>query len=138
MFRRFAGIAAQVALLWLMSWVGHEIVAIFHLPLPGNVAGLLFTFLALLCGALPLRFVEQGAGLLVRNLPLFFVPLAVGFVTQGQLLAAHGIAILATLIGSAAIGFAITGRVAQLVIHLQTHATDSLRRPRAETRLDRR
>jgi len=138
MARHFAAIAAQVALLWFMSWVGHEIVALLHLPLPGNVAGLLLTFLALLCGVLPLRFVEQGAGLLVRNLPLFFVPLAVGFMTQGHLLAAHGFAILGALIGSAAVGFAVTGRVAQFVTQLLRNATVAARRPHAETRLDRR
>ena len=86
LLRQFATIAAQVALLWFMSRAGHEVVALLHLPLPGNVAGMLLTFAALMSGVLPLRFVEQGAGLLVRNLPLFFVPLAVGFVTQGQLL----------------------------------------------------
>jgi holin-like protein len=138
MLRHFAGVTAQIALLWFISWVGHEIVALLHLPMPGNVAGLLLTFLALLCGVLPLRFVEQGAGLLVRNLPLFFVPLALGFVTQSHLLAAHGFAILATLIGSAAVGFAVTGRVAQLVTRLQRNATVAARRPHAEIRLDRR
>jgi holin-like protein len=119
LIRRFATIAAQIALLWLISQVGHEIVARLHLPLPGNVAGMLLTFAALTSGVLPQRFVEEGGALLVRNLPLFFVPLAVGFMTQGPLLAAHGFAIVATLVGSAAVGFAVTGRVAQLVTRLQ-------------------
>jgi holin-like protein len=136
--RECLAIAAQVALLWLLSRIGHEVVTRLQLPLPGNVAGLLLTFLALTCGVLPLRFVERGAGLLVRNLPLFFVPLAVGFVTQGHLLAAHGFAILATLIGSSAVGFAVTGRVAQFVTRWQVYAAAALREPHAQTRLDRR
>jgi holin-like protein len=115
LLRSFATLAVQIAVLWSMSRAGHEIVVCFHLPLPGNVAGMLLTFAALTCGILPLRFVEEGGGLLVRNLPLFFVPLAVGFMTQGPLLAAHGFAIVATLVGSAAVGFGVTGRVAQLV-----------------------
>ena len=123
LLRTFATIAAQIALLWFMSRAGHEIVARLHLPLPGNVAGMLLTFAALTSGILPLRLVEEGGALLVRNLPLFFVPLAVGFVTQGPLLAEHGIAIVATLVGSAAIGFAVTGRVAQLVTRLQGKST---------------
>jgi len=119
LLRSFATTAAQVALLWCVSWTGHEVVAYLHLPLPGNVAGMLLTFAALTSGVLPQRFVEEGGGLLVRNLPLFFVPLAVGFMTQGPLLAAHGFAIVATLVGSAAVGFAVTGQVAQLVTRLQ-------------------
>jgi holin-like protein len=115
MVRQFAAVTAQVGLLWFMSWLGHQVVAFFQLPMPGNVAGLLLTFLALTGRVLPLRVLEPGAGLLVRNLPVFFVPLAVGFVTEGRLLAAHGFAIVATLVVSAAIGFAVTGRMAQLV-----------------------
>jgi putative effector of murein hydrolase LrgA (UPF0299 family) len=91
MLHQIAATSAQVALLWLMSLTGHEIVALIHLPL---------------------RFVEQGAGLLVRNLPLFFVPLAVGF--------------------------AVTGRVAQLVTSLQGKAAIAIRSSHVETHLDRR
>ncbi len=120
--RRFAVVGGQIGLLWFMSWVGHELVTLLHLPLPGNVAGMLLTFLALTCGLLPIRFVEDGAGMLIRNLPLFFVPLAAGVVGQGQLLAAQGVAILANLVASAAVGFAVTGRVAQFVCRLQGKA----------------
>jgi len=117
--RDLAGTAAQVGLLWMFSWAGHEMVEALGLPLPGNVAGMLLAFLALCAGALPLRFVERGAGLLVRNMPMFFVPLAAGFVDQAPLLAAHGFAIVATLLASAAIGFAVTGHAAQIVARLQ-------------------
>jgi holin-like protein len=119
MVRRCAAVTAQVAVLWFMSWLGHQIVAFLHLPMPGNVAGLLLTFLALTSGVLPIRFVEPASALLVRNLPVFFVPLALGFVTQGRLIAAHGFAVLVILVTSAAVGFAITGRVAQFVAGLQ-------------------
>lgn len=135
---RIAKVIAQVALLAIMSWAGHAIVLLLHLPLPGNVAGMVLVFAALSCDLLPLRYVEQGAGVLVRNLPLFFVPLAVGFVTQRELLADHGFAILATLLGSAAIGFAVTGRVAQSLTKLQSKATVTLRSRHVDPRLDRR
>jgi putative effector of murein hydrolase LrgA (UPF0299 family) len=48
--RRFAAVTAQVGLLWFMSWLGQQTVAVLHLPMPGNVAGLLPTFLALTAG----------------------------------------------------------------------------------------
>jgi holin-like protein len=119
MVRRYAAVTAQVGLLWFMSWLGHQLVAFLHLPMPGNVAGLLLTFLALTSGVLPIRFVEPASALLVRNLPVFFVPLAIGFVTQGRLIAAHAFAVLAILVVSAAVGFAVTGRVAQFVSGLK-------------------
>jgi holin-like protein len=123
MLRHCAALVAQVSLLWVASYVGHEVVELAHLPLPGCVAGMLVMFAALSSGVLPLRFVEKGAGLLVRNLPLFFVPMAVGFVDQGHLLATHGVAIFAALVASAALGFAVTGRVAQYVIGRQTRTS---------------
>ena len=121
--RHAATLIPQIALLWVASDVGHEAVEFAHLPLPGNVAGMLVMFVALSCGVLPLRFVEEGAGLLVRNLPLFFVPMAVGFLTQGHLLATHGVAIAVALIGSLALGFAVTGRVAQYVMGYRRRET---------------
>ena len=89
---RWLGIVArQVTLLWLVSWVGHEVVAFLHLPF-------------------------------------------------GDLLAQDGTAILATLIGSAAIGFVITGRLTQWLGRLRSHAvtTTNVRRPHVAIRTDRR
>lgn len=129
---------AQVSLLWAASFVGHEVVELAHLPLPGCVAGLLVMFAALSSGVIPLRFVEQGADLLVRNLPLFFVPLAVGFVTQGRLLATHGVPIFVALVASAALGFAVTGRIAQCVIERQGKSAPTTWRTHAAARLGHR
>lgn len=94
--KRVATVAVQVALLSAMSRLGHEIVVLLHLPLPGNVAGMLLTFAALSCGLLPLRYVEQGAGLLVLNLPLFFVRPAVGFMAMA--IAAIAVSIVAPML----------------------------------------
>jgi holin-like protein len=138
LLRRAAAVVAQVSLLWVASFVGHEAVELAHIPLPGCVAGMLVMFAALSSGVLPLRFVEQGAGLLIRNLPLFFVPMAVGFVNQGHLLAAHGVAIFVALVASAAIGFAVTGRVAQYVIGRQTGSSRDTWRTHASARLHHR
>ena len=51
---------AQLAVLWFMSGLGHELVTQFHLPMPGNLVGLLLTFFALMSGAIPLQFVDRG------------------------------------------------------------------------------
>lgn len=48
-----------------------------HLPIPGNVVGALLLALLLAVGVVPLRWVEDGADLLLKNLGLLFVPAAV-------------------------------------------------------------
>ncbi len=103
----------QIALLAVMSWVGHALVRFFHLPLSGNLAGMLLTFVALQMGILRLEHFEAGGTLLMRHLPLLFIPLVVAVSGLGAAVAAQGAAILATLAVSAAAGFAMVGWTAQ-------------------------
>ena len=51
-------------------------------PVPGGVLGAVTLATLLLSGALPLRWVEDGADLLLRHLGLFFVPAAVASLRQ--------------------------------------------------------
>jgi holin-like protein len=49
----------------------------WSLPLPGGVVGAVVLAILLLTGALPIRWFEEGADLLLRWLGLFFVPASV-------------------------------------------------------------
>ena len=133
-----AVVVVQIALLCCASWAGHELVARAHIPLPGNIAGLVLMFLALWSGVVPLRCVERGATLLVRHLSLFFVPIAAGLTTFGDLLAKSGWGILGVLAGSSIIGLVVTGHVSQAVAALQGRAYLVPRNLANERRLDSR
>lgn len=85
------------------------IVAIFYLgtklhqwgvPIPGGVLGLLLFYGALLSGVLKLEWVEQAAGLLLRHMVLLFVPLTVGLMELGGVLAHQAVALIASLVVS--------------------------------------
>jgi holin-like protein len=133
---RAARIASQIALLWLVSWLGHEAVDLLKLPLPGSVVGLLLMFALLQAGIVRLSFVEQGAGLLLRHLALFFIPIAVGMMSFWALWQASGLEILADLLASAAVGFAVTGLLCQALARRETVAPlgePELRRPDHES-----
>ncbi len=110
--------ALQVAFLCAISWVGHRGVALAHLPVPGNVAGLIILFLFLCTGLLPLQSIERGADLLIRHLGLFFLPIAVGFLALGNLAAGHRMAIALALVGSTAVGFTVTASIAEQIAWL--------------------
>ena len=118
--RNYAKLVAQIALLWIVSWLGHFAVALLSVPLPGNVAGLLLMLALLRLGIVPLEFVELGAGLLLRHLALFFIPVAVGMMTFGALWLTSGLGILIDLLISAAIGFAVTGLLCQSLARRET------------------
>ncbi|MEO6362255.1 MAG: CidA/LrgA family protein [Caldimonas sp.] len=116
----------QLGVLWACSQAGHALVEVLHLPLPGNVVGLLLLFAALHLGILPLRAVEAAGGLLLRHLSLLFIPYAVGIGEFAAVLGAHGGAIAAVLVVSAGVGFAVTGRVAEVGLSLSGERRQSV------------
>ena len=70
------------------------------LPIPGGVLGLLLLFLALQFKCLKMKWVERAAGLLLRHMVLLFVPLAVGLMEMGQVIARQAVPIVASLLVS--------------------------------------
>src|SRR6202165_5371065 len=97
---------ASLSLILLCQLAGEVIVRGFGLPMPGPVVGLLFLLLLLLArdrfvvlarGPLQQDGVESASRALLANLSLLFVPAGVGVVQKLDLIAAHGIAIIAVL-----------------------------------------
>lgn len=105
----------QLAFLWLVYQLGLFLSAFFHLPVPGNVIGMVILFLLLSFKIIKLTWVEKGASFLNRHLAFFFVPIAVGLMTYTDLLKESGLALAVILFGSSVIGMAVTGGVAQAV-----------------------
>ena len=100
---------------------GEMIVAGAGLPAPGMVVGLALLFAAIaargrLFGparAVPSDLASAAQGL-HAHLGLLFVPAGVGIVAHVDLLASEGIAILAAVIGSTALGIATGAAIAAL------------------------
>jgi holin-like protein len=97
---------ASLSLILLCQLAGEVIVRGLNLPMPGPVVGLLFLLLLLLArdrfailarGPLKDGGVESASRGLLANLSLLFVPAGVGVVQKLDLIAAHGIAIIAVL-----------------------------------------
>ena len=109
-------VSAQILFLWLIGKLGYFMAEFWELPIPGSVLGLLFLFVLLLAEIVPLSAVERGASLLLRHMALFFIPIAVGMMSFGELFIENGLVILLALLVSTAIGFFITGTVTQRLI----------------------
>jgi holin-like protein len=97
---------ASLSLILLCQLAGEIIVRGLALPMPGPVLGLMFLLLLLLArdrfailarGPLREGGVETASRGLLANLSLLFVPAGVGVVQKLDLIAAHGIAIIAVL-----------------------------------------
>lgn len=109
----------ELAGLWGMNKLGYLVVARLHVPLPGNVAGMLLLFGLLCIGVVPERLFERSSTLLARHLPFFFVPIAVGLMNLGSTFMSQGWVLLGVLVASAAAGLCATGWVAQLLSRLK-------------------
>lgn len=81
-------------------------------PLTGSLWGMAILFALLTSGALPERWVRSASAGLIRILGLLFVPVGVGIVAYGSLVADHALAIAVSIVaGSAATLLAVAAAV---------------------------
>lgn len=106
-------VVAQLCGFWAISELGRALVDALGVPFPGNLAGMVILLLLLASGIVRPAWVEPGATLLLRHLAFFFVPIAVGLMTLGEVLQAQGIPLLVVVLASAAAGVAASGLVTQ-------------------------
>jgi holin-like protein len=108
-------IIIQIFLLWLIYQLGNIITSTLHLPLPGNVLGMLLLFALLTTGIVPVKWIKEGADLLLKHLAFFFIPIAVGLMAWTKLFATSGIWLLLALLISALLAIPISGWAVQLL-----------------------
>lgn len=111
--KSLAVLLLQVVALLVINEAGYAVVSVLHLPVPGNLLGMLFLLALLVTGVLPLRWIDASASLLIRHLAFFFIPIAVGLMAFAELFLDNGPAILLTLVVSAAVGMWSSGISAQ-------------------------
>jgi holin-like protein len=112
----FIQIIMQILFLYGLSLLGNVIVKFFHLPLPGNLVGMVILFLLLMVKAVPLRWVEGGSSILLKHLSLFFIPIAVGLMNYGNLFLHQGWLFLLLILISLWAGICTTGGVSQFLV----------------------
>ena len=109
-------IGAQLCALIAINKIGYVLAARFHLPLPGNLVGMLLLFVLLRSGLIHQHLIEETSSILTRHLAFFFIPIAVGLMGYSKLLLETGVAVVGTLLVSAAIGICATGFLAQALV----------------------
>lgn len=105
----------QLFVLWLLNELGSLIVQWLHLPIPGNVLGMILLFILLLTGVIKLEWIDKASSFLLKHLVFFFIPITVGIMTLGSLFLQNGFSIIVILVISAVLGMVVTGGVAQFL-----------------------
>ena len=103
----------QSALLYGVYWLAALLVQVLRLPLPANLVGLLMLLGLLSTGVVKPSQLDAVSGLVSRHLSFFFVPLAVGLMAWGDLLARSGVVLGVAIVASAALGIGVAGLFAQ-------------------------
>ena len=117
---RWLRIGVQITGLAAIFRAATVLVDVLHLPMPGNVLGMLLLFGLLASGAVQEAWVADGAGFLTRHFSFFFIPILVGLLDWAGLLVASGPQLLIALVGSSLVGLVVTGRVVQRLTRPQT------------------
>ena len=119
--RQLALVSLQVLGLWGLNFAGVWLVARSALPIPGNLVGIVALYALLAVGIVKLTWFEAAGSFLVKHLAFFFVPITVGLMNAGALIAMHGIAIILILAASAGIGILLAGGVSQCLLRKSSH-----------------
>jgi len=87
------------------------------LPVPPGLLALLVLIGLLLSRAVPQRAVDRGADLLLKYLPVIFLPPGIGVVRELHTVRGHGLALAGVLLGSLVVGQLVAGLVGQTVVN---------------------
>ncbi|WP_226085145.1 MULTISPECIES: CidA/LrgA family protein [Mesobacillus] len=106
----------QIIGLILINKAGFYIVDLLNLRIPGNVLGMILLFVLLWTRVVRLEWFEGAADFLVKHLSFFFVPVSVGLMTLGGMIAQNGIQLAVILVLSAIVGMGFAGGTSNLLI----------------------
>lgn len=106
-------ILGQLTLLALIYLLGNQVARLAHLPVPGNVVGIILLYLLLNLGVVRLEHVQEAADFLLRHLVFFFIPVAVDLMNWGGVFYRYGLALALAIVLSTALTFLATGAIAQ-------------------------
>lgn len=106
-------IVLHIAVLTIFYYTGVFIQRIFEWMIPGSIIGMVLLFLALRSGLLKVEWVSEGAKLLMKHLPLLFVPVTVGVIEYLYVFSGRGIFLFLIALVSTLMVMVITGKISQ-------------------------
>ncbi|MDM5359232.1 CidA/LrgA family protein [Peribacillus sp. ACCC06369] len=107
----------QLIILLIICKLGYFIAHLLHLPIPGNVIGMILLFSLLQTKVLKVEWIELTSGFLVKHLAFFFIPISISLMTMGWLFIEFGLPLALTLGVSLIFGFIVSAWTVQKLSH---------------------
>lgn len=108
-------IIGQVILLWVIYFLSTWVVKFLHLPIPGNVLGMICLFMLLSTGALKEQWLATATNSLLKHLSFFYIPIAVQLMEWSDLFIHKGYLLFIPLVVSTLVALLTTGGIVQIL-----------------------
>ncbi|MFJ2333768.1 CidA/LrgA family protein [Pseudomonas helleri] len=92
--KRMGRLISEIAVLLAIYFVGCQIAARLQVPIPGGVMGMILLLLAFALGWVKPATLQLGAGVLMAEMLLFFIPALMSLLDHGALVRDEGWRIL--------------------------------------------
>jgi holin-like protein len=117
--KSLARLLAELAVLLAIYLLGCQMAAWFAWPIPGGVIGMVLLLLAFALGVVKPVALQMGAGLLMAEMLLFFIPALMSLLDYGALLRSDGWRILLVIGFSTLMVMLVTAFTVELVVRLR-------------------
>lgn len=121
---RVIRIIAQVGILWVFYYIGVLIVKLTNIFVPPSIIGLVLLWLAMIFNIVNVKWIQDGAGLMIGLLTLFFVPTTVGIIEYPELLTKEGALLIIAVIISSIFTIIVTGKVSLLIEKRENNSSE--------------
>jgi holin-like protein len=117
--KKLARLATELAVLLTIYLLGCQMAVWFAWPIPGGVIGMVLLLLAFALGVVKPAALQMGAGLLMAEMLLFFIPALMILLDYGGLLRSDGWRILLVIGVSTLMVMLVTAFTVELVVRLR-------------------
>jgi len=114
----------QIALLYFIFLLGSWIQKTLNLFIPGSIIGMLILYMLLSTGFFKQEWIEKGSVLLIKYLPLLFLPVTVGIISFPQLFNVQGILLILIILFSTALVMVSTGILSQQLLRKRRYENE--------------
>ncbi|MCK1991096.1 CidA/LrgA family protein [Peribacillus muralis] len=115
--KKLLAFTGQLILLLIICKLGYYLADLLHLPIPGNVIGMIVLFILLQTKVLKVEWIELASGFLVKHLAFFFIPITISLMTMGWLFIEFGLGLALALGVSLIFGFIVSAWTVQKLSH---------------------
>ncbi len=121
---RLARLVVELVVLMAIYQVGCEIASWLNWPIPGGVIGLALLLAIFASGAVKPSSLQTGAGLLLAEMLLFFIPPLMSLLDYGALVRNEGWRIMLVIGCSTLMVMLVTAVTVEVVCRLRDRATE--------------